>query len=237
MHRGLLIAFVVVGLVFSASAGIMLALWKSSDRPAGWGAAGGAIQIGTSIKRSTDPLVPDPHTSQLTFPPFELTDQDGRTITRDVFTGKITIVDFFFTHCNLVCPLLVQRMADQAAALKNTPIRLLSISVDPVHDTPERIKQYGTDHGVDFSRWTFARGDKETIGNIVTGGLQFAVGEDPTRTIPLGDGKTMPNIVHPPWFALVGPKGDVLGIYDATMEDEMTELTQRARGAAAKLKN
>ena len=45
----------------------------------------------------------------------------------------------------------------------------------------------------------------------------------------------MPNIVHPPWFALIGPKAEVLGIYRATDEEEMAALTQRAKAAATKM--
>ena len=69
-------------------------------------------------------------------------------------------------------------------------------------------------------------------------GLKFAVGDDPNpdRAIDLAGGKKMSNIVHPSWFVLVGPNGEVLGIYLAEMEEDMRLLTERARAAEKKLR-
>jgi protein SCO1/2 len=172
----------------------------------------------------------------LKIPAFTLRDQDGKTIDNSIFTGRVTIVDFFFTHCKLVCPLLTQHMADQQRALKGTGARMLSVSVDPEHDTPETLKQYAAEHGADPSRWTFACGDRQTIGAMVEGGLKFAVGDDPNpdRAIDLAGGGKMNNIVHPSWFALVGPKGEVLGVYLAEVDEDMAALTERARVGAGK---
>lgn len=226
-----MVLFAVVGLVFAASTGLLLAI-KRANRD-GAGAATG----GTASRRSADPLTPDENVKDLRIPPFTLRDQNGKTIDNSIFAGRVTIVDFFFTHCKLICPVLTQHMADQQRALKGTDVRILSISVDPEHDTPEVMKTYANDHGADPSRWTFATGDRQTIGAIVEGGMKFAVGDDPNpdRMIELGAGKKMNNIVHPSWFALVGPKGEVLGIYLAEMEQDMQSLTQRARDAATKL--
>lgn len=218
---------VLLGVVFAASAGWLLAV--SANRRS----AGPASMTGTTPLHSTQPLTPDEMARDMAIPPFTLTNQDGQPITESVFTGKVTIVDFFFTNCTMVCPVLTQVMLDQTKALKGTPVRFLGISVDPDHDTPAVIKRYGEEHGADFTRWTFARGDRQTIGAIVEGGLHFAVGEDPANIIRMEGGGTMKNIVHPPWFVLVGPKGEVLGIYRATDEDEMKALTERARAAAA----
>ncbi len=223
------VLLVVFGLAFAASAGWLLAV-TAKGRTAG----PAPLARGTEL-HSREPLTPDAMATDLSIPPFTLTDQDGRTITEAVFHGKITIVDFFFTNCTMVCPVLTQVMLDQTKALQGTPVRFLGISVDPEHDTPAVIKRYGQEHAADFTRWTFARGDRQTIGQIVEGGLHFAVGDDPTNVIRMEGGGTMNNIVHPPWFALVGPKGEVLGIYRATDTDEMQSLTERARAAAAKL--
>jgi cytochrome oxidase Cu insertion factor (SCO1/SenC/PrrC family) len=231
MPRFGLIIFAIVGLVFASSLGLLLALKRAQ-------VAGLGGDSGTSSRRSSDPLVPDEGVKGLSIPPFSLLDQDGKTIDNSIFTNKVTIVDLFFTHCKLICPVLTQHLADQARALKKTNVRILSISVDPEHDTPEVIKAYGIDHGADPSKWTFATGDRQTIGRIVEQGLHFAVGDDPSpdRAIDLGGGKKMNNIVHPSWFALVGPHGEVLGVYLAEMEEDMVQLTERAKAASAKLK-
>jgi protein SCO1/2 len=231
MPRFAVILFVVIGLVFAASLGLLLAMAAGRSRAVGMPSAG------TSSRRSIDPLTPDDNTRGMAIPPFTLKDQDGRAITNDLFTGKVTIVDFYFTHCKLICPLLVQHMRDQVRSLKGTPVKFLSISVDPEHDTPEVIKAYATEHGADPARWTFATGDRQTIGEIVQRGLKYAVGDDPNpdRAIKLEDGRTMNNIVHPSWFVLVGPKGNVLGFYLAEAPTDMRELAERARAASEQL--
>jgi cytochrome oxidase Cu insertion factor (SCO1/SenC/PrrC family) len=221
-----------VGLVFAASAGWLLAV--SANRRAA--PPPGGVIVGSSNVHSKDPLTPDEVATDLKIPPFSLTDQDGKTITQSVFAGKVTILDFYFTNCTLVCPVLVQVMIDQTKALAGTSVKFLSISVDPDHDTPAVIKRYGQEHNADFSRWTFARGDKQTINQIVEGGLHFVVGEDPANVIRMEGGGTMQNILHPSWFVLVGPKGEVLGIYRTDDDSEMRALTARARAAAASLK-
>jgi protein SCO1/2 len=224
-----LILFIAIGIVFAASAGWLLAMGASRRT------RGAPPLPDNTPLHAAEPLTPDAMAAGLTIPPFTLKDQDGKEITQAIFTGKVTIVDFFFTNCTMVCPVLTQVMLDQTKALKGTSVRFLGISVDPEHDTPAVIKRYGEEHTADFARWTFACGDRQTIGAIVEGGLHFAVGEDPANVIRMEGGGTMKNIVHPPWFALVGPRGEVLGIYRATDTEEMKLLTERARAAAAKV--
>lgn len=183
--------------------------------------------------------MPDDEVAGLSIPPFTLRTADGASVTRDSLLGRVTIVDFFFTRCIFVCPVLTAQMVDQSKALRGTDVRFLSVSVDPEHETDESLRAYAQEHmpkDNEPGRWVFARGDKETIGAIVTGGLKFEVGEDPNRVIPIEGGKTMKNILHPPWFALVGPNAEVLGIYRAQDEDAMRALTKRARAASDELK-
>jgi protein SCO1 len=225
------IMLALVGVVFAGSLGLLFAVARAQPKtPA-------AVAGESSDHHSTDPLVPDANAKDLFIPPFTLLDQDGRKVGNDLFTGRITIVDFYFTHCKSICPVLVQHMLDQARALMGTPVKLLSISVDPDHDTPAVIKAYAQEHGADPNRWTFTTGDRQTIGRIIELGLKFMVGDDPSpdRAIKLEDGASMNNIVHPSWFVLIGPKGEVLGFYPTDDEDELRALTQRARAAAAKL--
>ena len=140
MRRFVVVIFAVVGLVFAASLGLLLAMKRAQGRAAHFS--------GSSSNRSADPLRPDENVRDLSVPPFTLTDQEGRPFTNDIFAGKVTIVDFFFTHCKLICPALVQHMQDQQRALNGTGVRLLSISVDPEHDTPQVLKAYAQQYQV-----------------------------------------------------------------------------------------
>jgi len=177
---------------------------------------------------------PDPASIGLSVPEFTLTDQDGNPRTHAHFDGKITILDFFFTHCPFICPTMTLAMQDLARDLAGTPVQFVSISVDPANDTPERLKTYATEKEIDLSRWTFMTGDAATIKHIARDSLGFAVGPDtdPTRTISLPGGNTMGNIIHPSKLILVGPDRKVLGFYESNSLEETQKLLHRARAVA-----
>jgi protein SCO1/2 len=195
-----------------------------------------AAQSGTTNAHAhADPLRPDDRLKTLSIPDFALTTQDEQPITREALKGRITIVDFIFTHCPFICPTLTARMSELSATLSDTGVRFLSVSVDPKHDTPARLREYAKLHSADTSRWTFATGPIETVRSIVTGGLKFDLGDDPSLTVNLPDGTTMNNIRHPSWLALIGPNAEVLGIYLAAVPEDMAELERRARAASLAL--
>ncbi|HVG51303.1 MAG TPA: SCO family protein [Xanthobacteraceae bacterium] len=76
--------------------------------------------------------------------PFQLTDQDGRTITDESLRGKPFLVFFGFTHCPDVCPTTLFEVSEIMKRLGPDADRTaaLFISVDPERDTPEKIKDY-----------------------------------------------------------------------------------------------
>jgi len=177
-------------------------------------------------------LEPDAVAVGLSIPEFRLVDQEGAARTQEILEGRVTVVDFIFTHCPFACPTMTLEMGDVARDLAGTGVRFLSISVDPGRDTPARLKEYGTDAGVDFARWTFLTGDYPTIEGIVLGSLQFALQPDPNRKITLPDGSTMENITHPTKLILVGPDRRVLGFFDPNRVADMEMLRVRAKAAA-----
>lgn len=181
---------------------------------------------------ATADLTPDPAVAGLRVPEFRMRDQTGAERTEVLFDGRVTILDFTFTHCPFACPIMVLAMYDLATSLKGTGVRFASISVDPERDTPARLLEYATEKELDLSRWTFLTGDQRDVERIVLGALQFALGPDPERTIPLPDGTTMQNITHPTRLILVGPKREVLGMYDPNRPEEMETLERRARAIA-----
>jgi protein SCO1/2 len=76
--------------------------------------------------------------------PFQLTDQDGRTVTEADFKGKLHLVFFGFTHCPDICPTTLFEMSETLRRLGPAADKTaaLFISVDPERDTPEKLKQY-----------------------------------------------------------------------------------------------
>lgn len=180
----------------------------------------------------------------LSIPPFALVDHNGRRFTRDDLLGHITILDVVFTNCPLVCPTMTEKMHAMAEALADTPVRFVSISIDPNHDSPAALREYRKLHeitGEAADRWvhlTSPDGSSDYIKPIVQDGLKCALEEDRTLPIKASDGSDMFNILHPTWFFLLDARGGdgksikVVDLYQSSSDDEMARLERDARKLA-----
>lgn len=167
-------------------------------------------------------------------PDFALRNQDGRTIHLRQFRGKELLVTFIYTRCPLpnFCPLVTHNFAVIDKTLASDPalyakIHLLSVSFDPDHDTPERLRAYGADYiGSDvkdaFSHWDFAVPQKPVLTEMAK---YFDVG------ITQGADGT---INHTLSTTLIGPNGKVLQFYPGnewTPNQVMTDMKKAEHGA------
>ena len=187
-------------------------------------------RAGSSAESWTDPEE-NPYEG-LEIPAFSLVDSADRPVTEKLLEGRVSVVDFFFTRCPLVCPGMNLAMRRLEGRLARSRVQFVSISVDPAHDTPGQLRRYAAGLGADPRRWTFLTGSPETVTRIVRDGLRFGLSTDPATPIRLEDGSTMPNILHPARLFLIGPDRRVLGMYAYTDAGEMDALAERARGLA-----
>lgn len=146
-------------------------------------------------------------------PDFALRNQDDRAIHLEQFRGKALLITFIYTRCPLpnFCPLVTHNFAVINKSLQGNPalyskIHLLSISFDPDHDTPARLKAYGAQYiGSDsksaFSHWDFATASKPELKKMA---LYFDVG------ITYGPDDS---ISHTLSTTLIGPHGKVAQFY------------------------
>jgi len=172
-----------------------------------------AVTMGFSMWRGAERRDVTPLPVLRAVPDFTLTDQTGSPVSKQSLRGNIWITDFFFTRCLGPCPLLTARMAELQKALTKAPaVKLVSISVDPAHDTPEVLAEYGRQHHADPDRWKFLTGDPATVRRIVTEGFLQTVGEDDKG-----------ELLHGTTFMLVDGNGMVRGVY--MLEDP--ELMQK----------
>jgi protein SCO1/2 len=190
----------------------------------------------TEVPSGKPVSVIEPETASLglNVPAFSLVDQDGGPVDQSIFDGKVTILDFFFTHCVMICPMMTLAMKDLSTELAGTDVRFVSMSVDTAHDTPARLKEYATEKEIDFSRWTFLTGEQQTVERIAMGALQFEVGPDknPKNAIVMPGGETIANVIHPSKLVLVGPDRRVLGFYESNSLDDCRTLAIKARAVA-----
>ena len=147
---------------------------------------------------------------------FSLTNQNGITITNKDYENKIYVVDFFFTSCPTICPIMTNNMLKiQDEFIDNDDIKLLSMSVTPEIDNVEILKQYAIEKGVNDSKWNITTGPKKHIYELARKSY-FAVVEQ-------GDGG-LQDFIHTPNFILIDTKKQIRGIYDGTNENEILRL-------------
>jgi protein SCO1 len=101
------------------------------------------------------------------FTNVEVTTQDGRTLRfyDDVMKGKILLINFFFTDCDAICPLMTENLVHVQELLGGrvgNEIRMVSISLQPEHDTPEVLAAYAKTYGAGPG-WMFLTGKKDDI--------------------------------------------------------------------------
>ena len=130
----------------------------------------------------TDSLgVPYEGLDSVQVPNFTLTNQYKKSINNVDLLGYNYIVNFFFTSCPTICPTTTLNLVELQKKIKKFDVdnfKIISISVDPDNDTPEKMKDYAISMGIDLSNWEFLTGKKEDIYNIVQSGFSLAVGQD-----------------------------------------------------------
>lgn len=164
----------------------------------------------------------DPVNYDFALPELHLVDQRGRPVTNADLSGKVLVVDFIFTTCPTVCPRLTERMAlvgKRLAADKD--VRLVSITVDPENDTPEKLAAYGAKYGATPDQWMFLTGEPEHVRKTVFHGFKMAVRRVSDASID-----------HAEKFVLVDREMHVRGVFD-TDDESLEAIVKRARELAS----
>ena len=98
-----------------------------------------------------------------------LVDQDGKTVRLDLFRGHPVLISMFYTSCRDACPLLVadlKRIERGLPASTRADLRVVLVSLDPEHDTPEALRALARAHGLDTSRWRLLRAPDDTVRDV-----------------------------------------------------------------------
>jgi protein SCO1/2 len=130
-------------------------------------------EVNVAEPKST-PTVSAEHGARLkegdAMPPFSLTNQNGERISLDTFRGRPLVLTFVFTRCPVpnFCPRMSNNFEELQTAIKTgsgalAKTRLLSITLDPVYDTPEVLTDYAASHHTDRQIWSFATGGEREI--------------------------------------------------------------------------
>jgi protein SCO1/2 len=182
--------------------------------------AGGKLELG-SAPRLLEPgaEVPD----------FTMTTEDGRARSLSDLRGNVVVLTFIYTRCPLpdFCPLMDRKFAELAGAIAAVPdrathVRLISLSFDPEHDTPEILKKHAQTQGAQPPLWTFAVASHAELAKVAPGlGLTY--------------GPTATEIIHNLATAVIDPSGKLESLRVGTAAKSWT-TTDLLREIAALLK-
>ena len=129
---------------------------------------------------------------KMVIPDVEVLDQNGNALHfySDLIKGKTVAINFIFTNCTTICPPLAATFARVQKDLGDKTgrdVHFISISVDPLTDTPERLKAWGAKFKAGDG-WTFVTGDKQEIEKLLYAlGASVSRREDHTPTVIVGN--------------------------------------------------
>ena len=134
-------------------------------------------------------------------PKFELMNQDNVKVTNDTYKGKVYVLEFFFSTCPTICPKMNESMLIiEKKFFGNPNFGIVSITIDPKHDTAEVLNAHAKLLGVKSTNWNFLTGDKDYIFNLANKGFNLYAGENK---------KVAGGFEHSGLFALIDKDGNI----------------------------
>jgi protein SCO1 len=210
-QRNILVGALAVMLVI---AGAVYALWPTDAAPQ---------QVGL---RSADPSAAALPIS-FPAPQFDFPDQDDSSVSTQSLRGKVTIVDFIFTHCANTCPKMTAERIELQKLLTDPRVTFLSISVDPARDDRTTRKTYAKENKIDESRWRFVSPpDMESAMKVAQ---QMKIASNAPHSHD-----TSP-ILHSDRFVLIDSNAKVRGAYPITDAGAMQRLIRDAKTLASQI--
>ncbi len=141
---------------------------------------------------------------------FSLTERNGATVTNTNLQGKIWVAHFFYSKCGSECKVLGRRMESiQKLTEGDDDVMLVSMSVDPVNDTPEYLRYYADEFNASEDRWLFLTGDKIALYNLIIDSFLL-----PAAPELLSRDDFPRNFIHSEKFAVVDRFGFVRAYFD-----------------------
>ena len=151
---------------------------------------------------------------------FSLTDQSNKIFKFNSFKGKVLLVDFAYTTCPDVCPLMTAAMRsvqDELTSAERKLVHLIMVTTDPEIDSPAVLASYARRYRVDFSNWSFLTGDAPSLAQVWK---NFGVG---VKKIARG------LVDHTPLTALIDQNGVMrFGYYGTAPDAKMVLKDMRA---------
>ena len=163
-----------------------------------------------------------------TIPSWKLTDENGNEFLGQSLKGKIYVADFFFTRCGSICPKMSTELTRvQDTFSKEEEVQLASFSVDPLHDTPEKLREYAQKYDAKAGKWHFFTGMKTQIYPLAVKGYFIPVADasEYDKAVKTPD----ETFIHSEKLILVDKEGYIRGFYDGTDKKDVDRLILEIR--------
>lgn len=158
---------------------------------------------------------------------FQLKDQKGQTVSKDMLKGKVAIVSFFYSTCPGICPMTTHNLRAVQEKIQNDDrFIMLSFSVQPQKDTPAKLTEYARKNHIDYKRWRLATGDRSQIYKLARESLgadTFSEKENQVQKL------TPEDFLHSENVYLLDGEQKLRGIYQGRMVSSLEELVRDAK--------
>lgn len=132
-------------------------------------------------------------------PSFQFTNQDSIQVSDKDYLGKVYVVDFFFTRCPSICPVMTTNLVNvQKQFINEKDFAIASFTITPLFDTPAVLREYQEKYKIQGSNWNLMTGDQTAIYDLANAGFNIFAAEMPDA--PGG-------FEHSGLFALVDKEG------------------------------
>ena len=150
---------------------------------------------------------------------FSFINQNEKTISNKEIEGKIHVANFMFTSCTSICPDMTGNMKFIEEAFSNDPrIAILSYSVTPWIDTPDKLADYVEFNDIKTNNWHFLTGNKSEIYSLAR--------ESYFAEETIGFSKDSTDFLHTEYFVLVDKTKRIRGIYNGTLMLEAQQVVK-----------
>ena len=111
-------------------------------------------------------------------PTFEFINQDSVLVSNQDYLGKVFVVDFFFTRCPSICPVMTKNLVEiQNTFEENDDFAVASFSITPQFDTPEVLREYVEKYKIDTKGWNLMTGERDGIYELANSGFNIFAAE------------------------------------------------------------
>ena len=180
--------------------------------------------IGIPVARSALIALPKPLPVIATVPAFRLTDQNNEPFGSDQLRGRVWVANAIFTRCPSICIESTQKMAEVQHRGRGLGehFHLVSFSVDPEHDSPDKLLAYAKGHRVSPRMWSLLTGSRAELTRTLNDGLKIYMGKDAAA------GDDLMSIGHGSHFVLVDGKMQIRGYYNLSDSGALDALLRDA---------